>query len=64
MVHNIYYYNSQISSPHQRGSGIGSFFGGLFRSILPIFTRGAKAVSKEAWRTGINILSDFAHPCT
>ena len=76
MAHYIDYYNSQIGSggsafntginrvyigtPHQRGSGIGSFLGGLFRSILPLFTRGAKAVGKEAWRTGINVLSDVA----
>ena len=49
-----------IGTPYQRGSGIGSFLGGLFRSILPIFTRGAKAVGKEAWRTGMNVLSDVA----
>lgn len=76
MAHYIDYFNSQIGSggspvqtginrvyigtPYQRGSGIGSFLGGLFRSILPIFTRGAKAVGKEAWRTGINVLSDVA----
>lgn len=76
MAHYIDYYNSQIGSggsafstginrvyigtPHQRGSGIGSFLGGLFRSILPLFTRGAKVVGKEAWRTGINVLSDVA----
>ena len=76
MAHYIDYFNSHIGSdrgtvqtginrvyigtPYQRGSGIGSFLGGLFRSILPIFTRGAKAVGKEAWRTGINVLSDVA----
>lgn len=76
MAHYIDYYNGQIGSggspsntginrvyigtPYQRGSGIGSFLGGLFRSILPLFTRGAKAVGKEAWRTGINVLSDVA----
>ena len=76
MAHYINYYDSQIGSggssfntginrvyigtPHQRESGIGSFLGGLFRSILSLFTRGAKAVGKEACRTVINVLSDVA----
>ena len=76
MAHYIDYYNSQIGSggsasntginrvyigtPYQRGSGISSFLGGLLRSILPLFTRGVRAVGKEAWRTGINVLSDVA----
>lgn len=49
-----------IGTPNQRGSGIGSFLGGLLRRILPVFSRGAKAIGKEAFRTGINVLSDVA----
>ena len=49
-----------IGTPNQRGSGIGSFLGGLFRNILPLLGKGAKAVGKEAFRTGINVLSDVA----
>ena len=49
-----------IGSPHQRGhGGIGSFLAGLFRKVLPILSRGAKAVGKEALRTGMNIVSDI-----
>ena len=48
-----------VGSPYQRGhGGIGSFLAGIFRRVLPLFTRGAKAVGKEAVRTGMNIMSD------
>lgn len=48
-----------IGAPHQRGhGGIGSFLAGLFRRVLPLLSRGAKAVGKEALRTGMNIVSD------
>lgn len=43
---------------HQRGHGIGSFLGGLFRTVTPLLKSGAKAIGKEALRTGINVLSD------
>ena len=48
-----------IGSPYQRGhGGIGSFLAGIFRQVLPLFSRGDKAVGKEAVRTGMNIMSD------
>ena len=48
-----------VGSPYQRcHGGIGSFLAGIFRRVLPLFTRGAKAVGKEAVCTGINIMSD------
>ena len=44
---------------YQRGhGGIGSFLAGIFRRVLPLLTRGAKVVGKEAVRTGMNIMSD------
>ena len=43
---------------NQRGHGIGSFLGGLFRSVLPFLSKGAKAIGKEAIRSGIHIASD------
>ncbi|KAK4885780.1 hypothetical protein RN001_002051 [Aquatica leii] len=46
-------------APYQRGHGIGSWLGGIFRSILPLFKSGVKAVGKEALRTGSNILGDI-----
>ena len=48
-----------VGSPYQRGHGIGSFLGGLFRKILPFLNRGARAVGKEALRAGINVIEDI-----
>lgn len=48
-----------VGSPYQRGhGGIGSFLAGIFRRVLPLFSRGARAVGKEALRAGMNIASD------
>ena len=48
----------------QRGHGLGSLFGGLFRSIRPLFFSGlrtaGKALGREALRTGGKILTDIA----
>ena len=50
--------------PYQRGHGLGSFFGRLFRSILPVAKRVgkrvAKTVGKEALNMGANVLEDVA----
>jgi len=43
----------------QRGNGIGSFFRGLFRFVKPLLYSGAKAVGKEALKTGSHIITDF-----
>lgn len=48
-------------STYQRGhGGIGSFLAGVFRRVLPLFSRGAKTVGKEALRAGMNVMSDVA----
>ena len=39
----------------QRGKGIGSFFRELFRFVKPLLYSGAKAVGKEALKTGYSI---------
>lgn len=49
-----------VGARHQRGHGIGKFLGGLFRHALPLLTRGAKAVGREALHAGYNVLSDVA----
>lgn len=76
MNHYITYYENQIGSGssgvrnvfigsrYQRGSGIGSFFAGLARSILPLFTSGLRAVGKEALRGGISVLDDIGNNVT
>lgn len=45
---------------YQKGYGIGSWLGGLFRTVLPILKKGAVAVGKEAARAGSHILADVA----
>lgn len=47
--------------PHQRGHGIGSFLGGLFRSVLPLFSSGAKVIGREALNAGVGLLSDMVN---
>lgn len=46
-------------SPYQRGHGIGSFLGGLFRQALPLLKSGARTVGKELLQCGINVLDDL-----
>lgn len=67
------YYLNQVGSgvgtvyrgvSYQKGHGIGSFLGGLFRTVLPILKSGARAVGKEAVRTGMNVLGDIASDST
>lgn len=43
---------------YQRGYGIGSFLGGLFKSVVPILKRGGLAVGKEVLKNGANFLND------
>ena len=43
----------------QRVNGIGSFFRGPFRFVKPLLHSGAKAVGKEALKTGSNIITDM-----
>lgn len=50
-----------IGNPYQRGHGLGSFLSGLFRRALPLLTRGARVLGKEALHAGMNILGDVAH---
>ena len=43
----------------QKGNVIGSFFTGLFRFVKPLLYSVAKAVGKEALKTGSNIITDI-----
>jgi len=48
-------------SSSQRGYGLGSFLGGLFRTVvMPFLSRGARTVGQEALRAGSHILADVA----
>jgi hypothetical protein len=43
---------------YQRGHGLGSIFGGLFKAALPLLKKGAKTLGREALKTGLNIAGD------
>jgi len=45
----------------QRGHGIGSFLGGLFRSVTPLIRSGIKAIGKEAMKSGVGFLDDMVY---
>ena len=45
-------------APYQRGHGLGSLFGSLLRSVMPLFKRGAVALGKGALKTGVRIADD------
>lgn len=47
-------------SVYQKGHGIGSFLGGIFRSIMPFLKTGAKTVGKVLLRSGAGFLGDLA----
>jgi hypothetical protein len=52
---------------HQRGHGLGGLFAKLFRAAVPVFKntvspmlkKGAKAVAREALKTGVGVASDL-----
>jgi hypothetical protein len=52
------YYGGSYHGVSQKGDGLGSFLGGLFRRIFPLLKSGAKAVGKEALSTGVGLLKD------
>lgn len=49
-----------VGSRNQRGHGIGSFLGGIFRKAIPIVSRGLRALGKQSLHTGFNVLGDMA----
>jgi hypothetical protein len=54
---------------YQRGHGLGGLFGKLFGAAVPLFKntvapmlkKGAKAVAREAVRTGVGVAGDMLH---
>jgi len=47
-----------VGSHGQRGHGLGSILGGLFRSAFPLIKRGLATFGKHALRTGLEIAND------
>lgn len=48
------------SGLYQKGHGIGSFLGGLFRCVFPLLKSGSSAVGSELLKSGVNIISDIS----
>lgn len=48
-------------SAFQKGYGIGSWLGGLFRHIIPLLRKGGKALGGELLNTVNNVLDDVTH---
>jgi len=48
-----------IGSRHQRGHGLGSVLGGLFRRfVIPFFHTHGKTLASNALKTGVNVAED------
>lgn len=45
---------------YQKGHGIGSFLGGLFRCVFPLLKSGTSALGNELLKSGANIISDIS----
>lgn len=69
--HDIYadYYLAQAGSgfsniyagpSYQRGYGVGSFLGGLFRTVYPLLKKGTMALGSELLKTGASCISDMS----
>lgn len=69
--HDLYteYYLNQAGSgfsniyagpSYQRGYGIGSFLGGLFRTVYPLLKKGTVALGSELIKTGASCLGDIS----
>lgn len=67
-VYTAYYLNQAgsgfggvyTSGLYQKGHGIGSFLGGLFRCVFPLLKSGSSAVGTELLKSGANIISDIS----
>jgi len=47
-----------VGTRFQRGHGLESIFGGLFKAAVPLLKKGAKTLGREALKTGLNIAED------
>jgi hypothetical protein len=48
-----------VGMPYQRGAGLGSFFKGVFRALLPMAKSAGKTLGRQALSTGAQIASDM-----
>lgn len=47
-----------VGSRFQRGHGLGSVFGGLFKAAMPLLKKGAKTLGQQALKTGLEMVGD------
>lgn len=67
-VYTTYYLNQAgsgvggvyASGLYQKGHGIGSFLGGLFRCVFPLLKSGSSTLGTELLKSGANIISDIS----
>lgn len=52
--------NYYQGNPYQKGYGFGGLFRSLFRAAVPLFKSGAKAVGKQLFHTGVDVLKDLS----
>lgn len=45
---------------YQKGHGIGSYLGGLFRCVFPLLKNSTSVLGSELMKSGVNILSDIS----
>lgn len=46
--------------PYQKGYGFGGLFRSFFRAAVPLFKSGAKAVGKQLFHSGVDMLNDLS----
>lgn len=50
--------NTYSRNVSQFGCGVGSFLGGMFRTVFPLLRKGSMAIGKEIVKNGANILNN------
>jgi len=51
--------NYYQGAPYQKGYGFGGLFRSFFRAAVPLLKSGAKAVGKQLFHSGVDILNDL-----
>lgn len=52
--------NYYQGSPYQRGYGLGGLFRSFFRTAAPLLRSGVKAIGKQLFHTGVNLVNDIS----
>ena len=51
--------NYYQGNPYKKGYGFGGLFRSLFLAAVPLFKSGAKAVGKQLFHSGVDVLNDL-----